>query len=81
MPIITITTTPEEQQIVLKAIKVLEGQTIPVTTLIKEAGIPESRVRYALTDLIEAGKVIRTPTKAFNKHYVRYKYSIAQEAK
>ena len=70
---INIVTTPEEQEIVLKAIATLSGQTVAVSDIAKKAGINQNRVRYVITDLEEAGKIKRIPTKAFNKHYIRYK--------
>lgn len=76
MPKITIETTAEEQEAVLKAIKSLDGQVVAVRVIAEEAGLPQSRARYALVDLIEAGKVAREASKAFNKHYVRYSYKI-----
>ena len=63
---INIVTTPEEQELVYKAIVVLSGQTV-VSDIAKEAGLNQNRVRY-VTDLEEAGKIKRIPTKAFNKH-------------
>ncbi len=69
-------TTPEEQAIVLKALKQFEGQTVPVERIADETGLRASRVRYVIMDLIEAKKVERIPTKAFNKHYVRYTYKL-----
>ncbi len=76
MPKITIETTHEEQEAVLKAIKSLDGQVVAVRVIAEEAGLPQSRARYALVDLIEAGKVERIASKAFNKHYVRYSYRL-----
>lgn len=76
MPKITIETTAEEQEAVIKAIRVLEGQVVAVRVIAEEAGLSQSRARYALVDLIEAGKVAREASKAFNKHYVRYSYKI-----
>lgn len=76
MPKIIVETTPEEQEAVLRAIKALEGQVVAVRVIAEEAGLPQSRARYALVDLIEAGKVAREASKAFNKHYVRYSYKI-----
>jgi DNA-binding MarR family transcriptional regulator len=73
---INIVTTPEEQELVYKAIAVLSGQTISVSDIAKEAGLNQNRVRYVITDLEEAGKIKRIPTKAFNKHYIRYKYEV-----
>lgn len=73
---INIVTTPEEQEIVLKAIATLSGQTVAVSDIAKKARINQNRVRYVITDLEEAGKIKRIPTKAFNKHYIRYKYEV-----
>ena len=76
MPKITIETTQEEQAAVLRAVKALEGQVVAVRIIAEEAGLSQSRARYALVDLIEAGKIERVASKAFNKHYVRYSYKI-----
>lgn len=73
---ITITTTPEEQEKVLAAIKKLQGQTVAVSTIATVANMNQSRVRYVITDLLEAGKIKRDATKAFNKNYIRYKYEV-----
>lgn len=73
---INITTTPEEQNKVLQAIKKLQGQTVAVTAIAKEANMNPNRVRYVITDLLEAGKIKREATKAFNKNYIRYKYEV-----
>jgi len=72
----TIETTPEEQEAVLEALKKFEGHTVPVRAIANMAGMVQSRARYAILDLIEAGKVARVPTKAFNEHYIRYTYKI-----
>lgn len=71
-----IETTPEEQNKVLKALKQFEGQTVSVDAIATKADMRASRVRYVIVDLIEAKKVERVPTKAFNKHFVRYTYKI-----
>lgn len=76
---IEIVTTPEEQKSVIKAIKQVGVKVIPVSKLAIEAGLTESRTRYTLLDLIEAGIVERIPSKAFNKHYVRYSYKVVKE--
>lgn len=73
---ITITTTPEEQQVVMNAIKKVEGKVAAVSTLASLTGLPQSRVRYALVDLLDAKKIERVPVKAINKHYVRYSYRV-----
>ena len=71
-----INTTPEEQRLVLEAIKKLQGQTVAVSKISAEAGLNQNRVRYVITDLLDAGKIKRIPTKAFNEHYIRYKYEV-----
>lgn len=80
MALITINTTPEEHAQVLSTLKELVNKTVAVSEIAKKAKMNPSRVRYVITDLEDAGKIRRIPTKAFNKHYVRYKYEIAQEA-
>ena len=73
---ISIVTTFEEQEKVLQALKSVEGQVIAVAAIAQKAGLNQSRVRYAIADLLEAGKIKRIPVKAFNTHYVRYKYEV-----
>lgn len=72
----TIETTNEEQEAVLEAIRSFEGVTVSVRAIAAEANMPQSRARYALLDLVDAGKVEKIPTKAFNERYVRYTYKI-----
>lgn len=72
----TIETTKEEQDAVLEVLKEFEGTTVPVRVLAIKAGMPQSRARYAILDLEEAGRIKRVPTKAFNEHYIRYTYKI-----
>lgn len=72
----TIETTKEEQDTVVAVLKKFEGQTVSVRALAADASMPQSRVRYAILDLIEAGRVEKVPTKAFNAHYVRYTYKV-----
>ena len=69
-------TTPEEQAKVMEILVKLQGQTVPVSAIAEQAGLRQSRARYAIADLIEAGKVRKVASKAFNKHYVRYTYEI-----
>lgn len=71
-----IVTTKEEQDKVLEAIRQVEGQTVPVSKLAALAGLSQSRTRYVLIDLVDAGKIEKIPSKAFNKHYIRYSYKI-----
>ena len=73
---INITTTEEEQNCVLEAIKKISGKTVAVSAIAKEAGMNQNRVRYVVSDLEEAGKIKRVPTKAFNEHYIRYRYEV-----
>lgn len=75
---ITINTTPEEHEKVLNALKQLVDKTVAMSEIAKKAGMNPNRVRYVITDLEDAGKIRRIPTKAFNKHYVRYKYEIVE---
>lgn len=73
---INITTTESEQNCVLEAIRKLSGKTLAVSAIAKEAGMNQNRVRYVVSDLEEAGKIKRIPTKAFNEHYIRYRYEV-----
>ena len=73
---VIITTTNEEQEKVLHALKDLNGETAPVSAIARMAGLRDSRVRYAIQDLVDAGRIEKVPTKAFNKHYVRYCYIV-----
>ena len=73
---INITTTESEQNCVLEAIRKLSGKTVAVSAIAKEAGMNQNRVRYVVSDLEEAGKIKRIPTKAFNAHYIRYAYKV-----
>ena len=75
---IIVNTTAEEHADVLKAIKSLTNKTVAVSEIAWYAQMNPNRVRYVITDLVEAGKIKRIPTKAFNKHYVRYKYEIVE---
>jgi predicted transcriptional regulator len=78
MATIIIETTAEEQRKVIEAISKLAGQTVAYSKLAKEAKVPENRVRYVVTDLLESGKITRTATKAMSKHYVRYMYDVVR---
>lgn len=71
-----IETTPEERDAVLKVLKELEGQVVPVRVIADKAGMVQSRARYAILDLIEANKIERVAAKAFNPRYIRYTYKI-----
>lgn len=73
---INIETTADEQSRVLEAIKKLVGKTVAVSAIAREAGMNQNRVRYVIVDLEAAGKIKRVPTKAFNEHYIRYRYEV-----
>ena len=76
MATIKIVTTQIEQDKVLEAIRKLQGKTVAVSAIALEARMNQNRVRYVITDLLEAGKITREATKAFNKNYIRYKYEV-----
>lgn len=69
-------TTDDERKKVLDVLKQTEGRIVPVRELAEMAEMSQSRVRYAIIDLVDAKKVERVPHKAFNKHYVRYSYKV-----
>jgi predicted transcriptional regulator len=71
-------TTSEEQAAVLEALKEIGEATVPVRVIAEKVGMGQSRVRYVLIDLMDAGKIERIASKAFNKHYVRYAYKIIE---
>lgn len=73
---ITISTSGEEQDKVLEVLKELNGKVVAVSAIAKMADMKDSRVRYAIQDLVDAGRVRKVPTKAFNKHYIRYSYEV-----
>ena len=72
----TVTTTAEEREKVFRAIKEVNGKTIPISEIARITGLKDSRVRYAIQDLVDAGRIAKIPTKAFNKRYIRYCYKI-----
>lgn len=76
MAIIEIKTTSEERNKVLEALKELQGETVALSRIAKEAHIGDNRVRYVIADLIDDGKIERVATKAMSKHYVRYRYDV-----
>lgn len=73
---ISVVTTQEERAVVLQVLKELNGAVTPVSKISTLSGLKQSRVRYVILDLIEAGCVEKIPHRAFNKHYVRYSYNI-----
>lgn len=78
MASINIITTPEEQEVVLKALATVEGQTLSVTKIARLAKLNPNRVRFIILDLVDAGKVERIPTRAINSHYIRYSYKVVK---
>lgn len=76
MAMINVVTTDDERNAVLQVLKGLNNAVTPVSRIADMAGLKPSRARYALVDLIEAGKVEKVPHRAFNKHYVRYSYKV-----
>lgn len=73
---INVVTTKEERDVILQVLKDLNGDVTPVSRIATLAGLKQSRARYAILDLIEAGIVEKVPHRAFNKHYVRYSYNV-----
>ena len=73
---ISVVTTQEERDAVLQVLKELDGAVTPVSRIATMANLKQSRARYVILDLIEAGKVEKVPHRAFNKHYVRYSYNV-----
>jgi len=73
---INITTTNEEQSNILEVLAKIKDRTIAVSEIAHLANLNQNRVRYVIADLVEAGKINRIPTKAFNAHYIRYRYEV-----
>lgn len=73
---INVVTTKEEQDKVLQALVELDGAVVPVSKIASIAGLKQSRARYAIIDLLDAGRIEKVPHRAFNKHYVRYSYNV-----
>lgn len=73
---INVVTTKEEQDKVLQVLKELDGAVTPVSKIARMADLGQSRARYAILDLLEAGRIEKVPHRAFNKHYVRYRYNV-----
>ena len=73
---INVTTTQEERDKVLKVLKELNGEIVPVSKIANKAHIKQSRARYVILDLIDAGLIERVPHRNFNKYYIRYSYNV-----
>lgn len=76
---ITIVTSKEEQDKVIKVLKELNGAVTPVSTIASMAGMRQARTRYVLMDLVDQGRIERVASKAFNKYYVRYSYVVLEK--
>jgi predicted transcriptional regulator len=80
MPVISITTTKEEQDKVLEAIKKIDNsKPVSIHSIALMAKMKESRVRYAVADLVDSNKIKRIPLVAFNKKYIRYTYKVVND--
>jgi predicted transcriptional regulator len=69
---------PEEKDTMVKVIKKNKGKTISVAKLADQAGFNPNRTRFIIAELLEEGRIIKTPTKAFNERYIRYSYDVAK---
>lgn len=78
MAIINIKIYPEEKERILKVIKKHRGKTMSVSAIAKEAGQNPNRARFVIEELLQEGKIVRTPTKAYNPRYIRYSYDIVK---
>ena len=67
-----------EKQAVLKALKKKQGETISVSKIGELAKLNPNRTRFIIEDLIEEGRLKRTPTKQFNERYIRYSYEVVE---
>jgi predicted transcriptional regulator len=65
---------PEEKDAMVKVIKKNKGKTISVAKLAEQAGFNPNRSRFIIAELLEEGRVVKTPTKQFNERYIRYSY-------
>lgn len=74
MATVCITTSAEEQQRVYDFIRTLSGEQISISAIAKAIGMPQSRTRYALDDLVADHRVEKIPIRQFNRNYVRYTY-------
>ncbi|MNB67572.1 hypothetical protein D3C87_1077860 [compost metagenome] len=67
---------PQEKLDLKAAIKRLEGKTVSVAIIAKEAKMNPNRSRFIIEEMIEEGLIKREATKAFNERYIRYKYEV-----
>lgn len=78
MAIINIKIYPEEKEQILKVIKKNRGKTMSISAIANEAGQNPNRARFVIEELLQEGKIVRTPTKAYNPRYIRYSYDIVK---
>lgn len=78
MATIKITTTPEEHEKVLEALRVIGNKTASVAMIADEAQMTQNRTRYTLVDLEESGKIKKHLVRAFNDKYKRYSYEVVE---
>lgn len=76
MASINIVINESEKLQLLKAFKKHQGITISVSKIAEVAGMNPNRTRFIIEDLLEEGRLKRTPTKQFNKNYIRYSYEV-----
>lgn len=74
MATVCINTSAEEQQRVYDFIRTLSGEQISISEIARAIGMPQSRTRYALDDLVSDNRVEKIPVRQFNRNYVRYTY-------
>jgi predicted transcriptional regulator len=79
MAVIRIDTTIEEQQLVLEVLKKHNNQVIAMSKIAKESKVSSNRIRYIISDLKDLGAIEPIVDKAFNPHYIRYKYRVLKE--
>ena len=78
MAVIKITTTPEEHEAVIAALRVIGNKPASVAKIADEAQMTQNRARYTLVDLEESGKIKKNLVKAFNEKYKRYSYEVVE---
>jgi DNA-binding IclR family transcriptional regulator len=52
------------------------SEILAVADIASTLSMPHSTIRYLLVDMEEKGLIERIPTKAFNKHSIRYMYKV-----
>lgn len=78
MAVIKITTTQEEHDRVIEALKVIGDKVASVAMIAEEAQMTHNRTRYTLVDLEEQGKIKRHVVVAFNQKYKRFRYEVVE---